>query len=74
MPRLADFMESLTQEQDKMVMMGSIKTSKDQALIAGDSKVDSKSKKKAKKPPEQKSLQETVSGGATRFQEELPEE
>ena len=45
-------MESLTQEQDKPVMMGTIKPSKDQALVAGDSKVDSKSKKKAKKTPE----------------------
>ena len=54
MPILADFMESLTQEQDKLVMMGTIKPSKDQALIAGDSKVDSKGKKKAKNPPEKK--------------------
>ena len=35
-------------------MMGTTKPSKDQALIAGDSRVDSKRKKKAKKPPEQK--------------------
>ena len=35
-------------------MMGTIKPSKDQALVAGDSRVDSKGKKKAKKPPEQK--------------------
>ena len=34
--------------------MGTIKPSKDQALIAGDSRVDSKSKNKDKKPPEQK--------------------
>ena len=54
MPSLADFMEYLTQEQDKLVMMGTIKPSKDQALVAGDSRVDSKSKKKSKKPPEQK--------------------
>ena len=54
MPSLVDFMESLTQEQDKLVMMGTIKPSKDQALISRDSKVDSKSKKKAKNPPEQK--------------------
>ena len=54
MPSLADFMESLTQEQDKLVMMGTIKPSKYQDLIAGDSKVDSKGKKKAKNPPEQK--------------------
>ena len=64
MPTLADFMESLTQEQDKLVMMGTMKPSKDQALIARDSKVDSKCKKKAKNPPEQKrdknkSLEET---------------
>ena len=35
-------------------MMGTIKPSKDQDLIAGDSRVDSKRKKKAKNPPEQK--------------------
>ena len=63
MPSLADFMESVTQEQDKLVMMGTIKPSKDEDLVAGDSIVDSKGKKKAKKPPEQnrdknKSLEE----------------
>ena len=46
-------MESLTHEQDKLVMMGTIKPSKDQALVAGDSKVDSKGKKKLKKPLDQ---------------------
>ena len=54
MPKLSDFMESLTQEQDKLVMMGTIKPSKYQDLVAGDSKVDSKSKKKDKNPPEKK--------------------
>ena len=54
MPNLAEFMESLTQEQDKLVMMGTIKPSKDQSLVARDSRVDPKGKKKAKKPPEQK--------------------
>ena len=54
MPSLADFMESLTQEQDKLVMMGTIKPSKDQALVVGDLRVDSKGKNKAKKPSEQK--------------------
>ena len=53
-PNLAEFMESLTQEQDKLVMMGTIKPSKDQALVSRDSKVDSKIKKKDKRPPEQK--------------------
>ena len=47
-------MESLTQEKDKLVMMGTIKPSKDQALVVGYSKVDSKIKKKYKNPPEQK--------------------
>ena len=54
MPKIAEFMESLTQEQDKLVMMGTIKPSKDQTLVARDSRVDSKSKKKSKNPPEQK--------------------
>ena len=35
-------------------MMGTIKRSKDQALVAGDTRVHSKRKKKDKKPPEQK--------------------
>ena len=35
MPKLAEFMESLTQEQDKLVMMGTIKPSKDKYLVAG---------------------------------------
>ena len=51
MPSLAYFMESFIQEQDKLVLMGTIKPSKDQYLVAGDSKFDSKGKKKAKKPP-----------------------
>ena len=35
MPVLDDFMESLTQEQDKLMQMGTIKSSKDQAFAAG---------------------------------------
>ena len=54
MLKLAYFMESLTQEKDKFVMMGTIKPSKYQDLVAGDSRVDSKSNKKDKNPPEQK--------------------
>ena len=54
MPKLADFMESLTQEQDKLVMMGTIKPSKDQDFVARYLRVDSKGKKKAKKPAEKK--------------------
>ena len=47
-------MDSLTQEKYKLVMMGIIKPSKDQYLVAGCSKVDSKIKKKYKNPFEQK--------------------
>ena len=54
MPKLVEVMESLTQEQDKLVMMGTIKPSKDQDLVVADLRVDSKGKKKAKKPLEQK--------------------
>ena len=46
MPKLIEFMESLTQDQDKLVMMGTIKPSKDQDLVVGDSNLDSKRKKK----------------------------
>ena len=72
MPKLAEFMESLTQEQDKLVMMGTIKTSKDKDLVARDSRVDSKFKKKDKKPPEQKrdkkKSQEDPQGSKKNFQ------
>ena len=47
MTKLVEFMESLTQEKDKLVMMSTIKPSKDQDLVVGDSRVDSKGKKKA---------------------------
>ena len=35
-------------------MIGTVKPSENQALVAGDLRVDSKGKKKAKKAPEQK--------------------
>ena len=54
MSKIAEFMESLTREQDKLVMMGTIKPSKYQALVAGDLRVDSKGKNKSKKPPKKK--------------------
>ena len=65
-------MESLTQEQDKLVMMGTIKPSKYQALVTIDSRVDSKGEKKSKKPPEQKrdkkKYQEEPQGSKKNFQ------
>ena len=53
-PKLAEFMESLTQEQDKLVIMGTIKPCKDQYLVARYLNVDLERKKKAKNPPKQK--------------------
>ena len=65
-------MESLTQEQDKLVMMGTIKPSKDQDLVAGDLRVDSKIKKKDKKTHEKKRdknmSQEEPQGSKKNFQ------
>ena len=50
MPKLDEFMEFLTQEKDKLVMMGTIKPSKYKASVIGYSKMDSKRKKKYKNP------------------------
>ena len=65
-------MESLTQEQDKLVMLGTIKPSKGQDLVDGDSRVDTKGNKKSKKPLEQKidksKSQEDPSGSNNNFQ------
>ena len=52
MPSLADFMESLNQEQDKLVHMGTIKSSKDQYLVVGVLN-PSKGKKKSKESKQQ---------------------
>ena len=54
MPKLVEFTESLTQEEDKLVVMGTIKPSKDQYLVARYSRMDSEGKKKYKNPPNQK--------------------
>ena len=47
MHALADFMESLTQEKDKIVKMGTIKSTKDQSLASGVS-IQAKCKNKFK--------------------------
>ena len=65
-------MESLTQEQDKLVIIGTIKPSKGQDLVDVYSKVDSKRKKKYKNPPKEKrdksKSQEDPSGSKNNFQ------
>ena len=71
-PKHVEFMESLTQEQDKLVMMGTIKPSKYQALVVRYSRVGSKSKKKAKntleKKREKNKSQEDPQGSKNKFQ------
>ena len=61
MPTLNSFIESLTQEHDKLIQMGIIRSSKDQALVAGGPKVvNDKGKQKNESSVEkssQKSLQ-----------------
>ena len=39
MPTLDDFIASLTYEHDKLIQMGIIRSSRDQALVAGGPKV-----------------------------------
>ena len=53
MPTLNSFIESLTQEHDKLIQMGIIQSSRDQALVAGGPKVaNDKGEKKDKSPIE----------------------
>ena len=60
MPSLADFMESLTQEKDKLVKMGTIKTRKDQDFPAGFSNSSKgKQKSKSSKQPKKKKQGQT---------------
>ena len=59
MPTLNAFIESLTNEHDKRFQMGSLRSSKDQALFVGGPKyLNAKGKQKEKKtkfdPPKQK--------------------
>ena len=50
-PSLDSFFESLIKEQEKLIQMGAIKTSKDQALLVIDStKAQDKGKSKGKEP------------------------
>ena len=53
MPTLNSFIESLTQEHDKLIQMGIIQSSRDQALVAGGTKVaNDKGKQKDESPIE----------------------
>ena len=68
-PSLDSFVESLIQEQDKLIRMGVIQTSKDQAILVTDStKVQSKGRPKGKEPKvadsKPKENQETSEGAS----------
>ena len=53
MPTLNSFIESLTQEHDKLIQMGIIQSSRDQALVAEGPKVaNNKGNKKDETPIE----------------------
>ena len=54
MPTLNSFIESLTQEHDKLIQMGIIQSSRDQALVAGGPKVENDKGKKNDESPVEK--------------------
>ena len=54
MPVLADFMEYLTQEKNKIIQMGTIKSTKEQALAVGVSNQDKGKKKYLKQKEKEK--------------------
>ena len=67
MPSLVDFMESLTQEKDKIVQMGTIKSSKDQALVEGvsnPSKGKNKDKDSRKQDKKKQNRPKSSNGGS----------
>ena len=78
MPKLAKFMESLTQEQDKQVMMGTIKPSNLPRSGCQRFQGGFKGNKKAKKPLEQKrdknKSQEDPQGSKKNFQKKKNKE
>ena len=53
-PALADFMEYLTQEKNKIIQMGTIKSTKEQALAVGVSNQDKGKKKYLKQREKEK--------------------
>ena len=73
-PSLVYFIESLTQEQEKLVLMGNLKPSKDKYLVVGNYKVNSKENNKDKKPPDKKGDKSKSQEESSNSQKELSEE
>ena len=65
MPALTNFMESLTREQDKLVKMGTMKSTRDQALVAGVSNQYKGKKKYLKQREKEKKHSDTESSSST---------
>ena len=57
MPTLNSFIESVTQEHDKLIQMGIIQSSRDQALVARGPKVANDKEKQKDESPVKKSSQ-----------------
>ena len=72
-PSLASLMESLTQEQDKLVQMGTIKSTKDQSLASGVSN-QSKGKNKSKYSKQQENPKSSDGGKNSRKDKEKKNE
>ena len=67
LPSLDSFFESLIKEKNKLIRMGVIQTSKDQALLVADStEVQAKGRPKGKEPKENQNTSEGASGSKKR--------
>ena len=71
-PSLDNFMESLTRDQDKLVQMGTIKSSKDQDLVAGvlnPSKGKNKAKDSRKQDKKKQERPKSSDGGSNTYKD-----
>ena len=64
-PALADFMESLTHENDKLIQMGTIKSTKEQALVSGISNQAKGKKKDLEQKEKEKKQSSSESSSST---------
>ena len=62
MPTLNSFIEYLTDEHDKLIQMGIIRSSKDQSLVVGGPKYMNGKGKKNNEPPVEKEQSNQSSG------------
>ena len=65
-PTLNSFIESLTQEHEKLIQMGIIQSSRDQALVTGGPKVENDKGKQKDESPVEKEQSNEPSGSKER--------